>query len=84
MHLEQVSVFVISLRATGADAACWLPVVLLLLLPPVQLSFCGLVYPCLVVTYMGQASYLIANPDAYTGGHEPCVTQQPHHISALQ
>lgn len=50
-----------------------------LLCRALQLSFCGLVYPCLVVTYMGQASYLAAHPDAYTGeqatlldpGHAP-------------
>jgi KUP system potassium uptake protein len=31
-----------------------------------QLSFCGVVYPCLVVTYIGQTAYLRANPGAYT------------------
>lgn len=31
----------------------------------VTLSFCGFVYPCLVVTYMGQAAFVAANPHAY-------------------
>eukprot|EP00879_Flechtneria_rotunda_P016180 GHRR01016924.1.p1 GENE.GHRR01016924.1~~GHRR01016924.1.p1 ORF type:complete len:120 (+),score=24.78 GHRR01016924.1:214-573(+) len=32
----------------------------------VVLSFCGCVYPCLIVTYMGQASYVLAHPESYT------------------
>lgn len=42
---------------------------------PMQLSFCCLVYPCLVITYMGQASFLIGHPDAYTG---TCAHTCPH------
>ena len=30
-----------------------------------QVSFCCFVYPCLVVTYMGQASFVMARPDDF-------------------
>lgn len=42
---------------------------------PLQLSFCSFVYPCLVVTYMGQASYLVAHPEAYV---DPFWMSVPH------
>lgn len=29
----------------------------------VQLSFCAIVYPSVVITYLGQAAYLYQNPD---------------------
>lgn len=37
-----------------------------------QVSFCAMVYPCLVLTYLGQAAYLLAHPEAYTGGIWGC------------
>lgn len=37
-----------------------------------QVSFCAMVYPCLVLTYLGQAAYLMAHPEAYTGGVWGC------------
>lgn len=40
----------------------------------ISLSFCCFVFPCLVVTYMGQAAYLIAHPAAYV---EPYWTSVP-------
>ncbi|KIZ05369.1 Potassium transporter 1 [Monoraphidium neglectum] len=41
----------------------------------VMLSFSGFVYPCLVVTYMGQAAYIIGHPDAY---EDPFWNSVPH------
>lgn len=39
------------------------------------LSFCCFVYPCLILTYMGQAAYLAANPAAYV---DPFWMSVPH------
>lgn len=33
--------------------------------PSIQLAFISFVFPCLVVTYLGQASFLMHSPDTY-------------------
>jgi hypothetical protein len=45
----------------------------------VQLSFCSCVYPCLVITYMGQASFLMAHPEAYTNPFWLSTPSGSHH-----
>ena len=43
---------------------------------PLQLSFSCVVYPSVVITYLGQAAYLYQNPDDYDK-HLLCIHPQP-------
>ncbi|ODV82560.1 hypothetical protein CANARDRAFT_126041 [[Candida] arabinofermentans NRRL YB-2248] len=31
---------------------------------PIQITLCGIVYPCLMIAYFGQAAYLVEHPDS--------------------
>lgn len=41
-----------------------------------QFSFCTLTYPALVITYFGQASWLLHNPDGYATVFYSCAPEK--------
>ena len=47
------------------------------LLAGMQLSTLGFVWPCLLLTYLGQASYLIRHPEAFSAAYYSSI---PHSL----
>ena len=43
-----------------------------------QIAFCGVAYPSLVITYFGQAAFLMANPDQVRSTGSGAVSSRPH------